>query len=154
MWGQREWKSGHLYAQPKDPTVLPRFMCAGVCSGSGLWSPLQPDETDESLQLPPEAKLPLHCHQRRLLSTNDHSHKISRWVCSCFLLPFQSSTGTGCLVKAVSYGAGREPIVIGKPHPPIMNVIEERYVYMCVSVPLPFQILSAVRSWTGLGPSW
>jgi phosphoglycolate/pyridoxal phosphate phosphatase family enzyme len=33
--------------------------------------------------------------------------------------------GTGCLVKAVSYGAGREPIVIGKPHPPIMNVIEE-----------------------------
>ena len=37
------------------------------------------------------------------------------------------------MVKAVSYGAGREPIVIGKPHPPIMNVIEERYVYVCFS---------------------
>ncbi len=34
--------------------------------------------------------------------------------------------GTGCIVSSVKVGSGREPIVLGKPHPPIFQVIQNR----------------------------
>lgn len=33
--------------------------------------------------------------------------------------------GTGCYVKAVAYGSEREPTVLGKPHPPMLKVIQD-----------------------------
>ena len=41
------------------------------------------------------------------------------------------SAGTGCYVKAVAYGSEREPVVIGKPHTPMLKVIQERYIGNC-----------------------
>ena len=37
-----------------------------------------------------------------------------------------ADVGTGCYVKAVAFGSEREPVVLGKPHPPMMKVIQER----------------------------
>jgi phosphoglycolate phosphatase len=54
------------------------------------------------------------CH---FIATNEDSHLPSR---THIRFP-----GTGCYVRAVSYGSEREPTVLGKPHLPIMKVIEE-----------------------------
>ncbi|XP_064398613.1 glycerol-3-phosphate phosphatase-like [Halichondria panicea] len=44
-------------------------------------------------------------------------------------LPIKSDTivspGTGCIVKSVKVGSGREPIVVGKPHSPIFEVLQK-----------------------------
>lgn len=60
----------------------------------------------------------LHNPDCVFLATNEDSN-----------LPISSDTivapGTGCIVASVKYGAGREPTVLGKPHHPIFQVIQQ-----------------------------
>ena len=36
------------------------------------------------------------------------------------------SAGTGCFVKSVAWGAGRQPLILGKPNNPMFQVIQQR----------------------------
>lgn len=59
--------------------------------------------------------------------------------------------GTGCLVQAVAFGSERKPTVVGKPHPPLLNVIQERlerreglvFICECVLPLLPPPVLTS-----------